>query len=612
MPVRYSDTVLSEIRSRVSIVEEISIHVSLRKTGRNHVGLCPFHDEKTPSFSVNEERAFFHCFGCGAGGDVFTFLRRIEGLGFPEVVRRLAAKSGVDLPQAPEDPRAREHERLYKLNEVARAYFRRCLLGRVGTVARRYVTERGIAAEVAERYALGYAPASGNGFSRLLADKKAPLDKAAELGLIGESARAGGSGSGGPAWYDRFRHRLMFPITDVTGRPVGFGGRLLADTRRRSAAARPLPKYLNSPDSSLYKKGALLYGLFEAKVALRERGRALIVEGYTDLLSLVQQGFPETVAVLGTALTLDQLRLLKRFTTDLYVFFDGDDAGRRAAARAFPLCVECGLTGKGIFLPQGEDPDSFGKRHGPAGLEALIRDAVPIEELYFTEHAPRPGAPAFARARAARDAVAVLAPIRDPVARGVLLGQIAQRFGVHEEELRRLRPERTPGRAERPAAVSTDRPAERYRPSAEGELLQLMLVDARAVAHVEERNLVSAFTEWGALAADVVAAWRRLPAADAGTGIDVAAFLDRLPKAMADRVSTMLMADAPPEDDRNAGEDAARVREQLMRDCIRRIEAARRRADRARVQQEIREAERRGDDAEVRKRLRMLGEMERS
>ena len=604
MPVKFSDTTLSEIRSRISIVEEISVHVSLRKTGRNHVGLCPFHDEKTPSFSVNEERAFFHCFGCGAGGDVFTFLRRIEGLDFPSVVRRLAAKAGVSLPQAPEDPRAREHERLYKLNEVARAYFRRCLLGPAGTVARHYVTERGIAADVAERYALGYAPARGNGLYRLLADKKAPLDKAAELGLIGASA----SGSDRSAWYDRFRHRVMFPITDVTGRPVGFGGRLIADTRRAAAADRPLPKYLNSPDSSLYKKGALLYGLFEAKAALRDRGRALIVEGYTDLLSLVQRGFSETVAVLGTALTLDQLRLLKRFTTDLYIFFDGDDAGRRAAARAFPLCVECGLTGKGVFLPQGEDPDSFGKRHGPAGIEELIRDAAPIEELYFTEHAPQPGAPAFARAQAAREAVAVLAPIRDPVARGVLLGQIAQRFGVNEEELRRLRPERTPVRTERPADVSTERPAAPYRPSAEGELLQLMLVDARVAAQVEERNLLPAFAEWGEIAADVAAAWRALPAADAG--IDVAAFLDRLPKAMADRVSTMLMAGEPSETD--PGEDAARVREQVMGDCIRKIEAGRRRAARARLQQEIRAAEQRGDEAEVRKRLRMLGEMGRS
>lgn len=610
MPVRYSDTILSEIRSRISIVEEISVHVSLRKTGRNHVGLCPFHDEKTPSFSVNEERAFFHCFGCGAGGDVFTFLRRIEGLDFPAVVRRLAAKAGVSLPQAPEDPRAREHERLYKLNEVARAYFRRCLLGPAGTVARRYVTARGIAAEVAERYALGYAPARGNGLSRLLADKNAPLDKAAELGLIGASTGAAAPGSNRPAWYDRFRHRLMFPITDVTGRPVGFGGRLIADTRRAAATERPLPKYLNSPDSSLYKKGALLYGLFEAKAALRDRGRALIVEGYTDLLSLVQRGFSETVAVSGTALTLDQLRLLKRFTTDLYIFFDGDDAGRRAAARAFPLCVECGLTGKGVFLPQGEDPDSFGKRHGPAGIEELIREAAPIEELYFSEHAPRPGAPAFARAKAAREAVAVLALIRDPVARGVLLGQIAQRFGVHEEELRRLRPERTQARTERPAAVSPGRPAAPYRPSAEGELLQLMLVDARVAAQVEERNLLPAFAEWGDVAADVAAAWRVSSAPDAG--IDVAAFLDRLPKAMADRVSTMLMAGEPPEAGLDPGEDPARVREQLMGDCIRKIEAGRRRAARARLQQEIRAAEQRGDEAEVRKRLRMLGEMERS
>ena len=189
---------------------------------------------------------------------------------------------------------------------------------------------------------------------RFLSAQRAPLAEAASLGLIGE--REGGG------WYDKFRHRIMFPITDVRGRPVGFGGRLIPSSQPNPAGTRTFPKYLNSPDSALYKKGSLLYGLYQAKETIRDKGRVLIVEGYTDLLSLVQRGFTETVAVLGTALTLGQLKLLKRFTTDIYIFFDGDEAGRRAATRAFPLCVESGLTGKGIFLPQGEDPDSFGKR----------------------------------------------------------------------------------------------------------------------------------------------------------------------------------------------------------------------------------------------------------
>lgn len=618
MPIRYSEDILSEIRSRISIVEVISVHVSLRKTGRNHVGLCPFHEEKTPSFSVNEERGFFHCFGCGAGGNAFTFLSRVEGLSFPEAVRRLAAKAGVGLPQAPDDPRARERDRLYRLNELARTFFRDCLRHQAGTPARRYLNGRGMTTEVAERYALGYAPASGRALTRFLINQTAPLDKAAALGLIGESTQPRTHDRSDAAkWYDRFRHRLMFPITDVAGRPVGFGGRLIADPRR-TAAQRPLPKYLNSPDSSLYKKGSLLYGLFEAKAAIRDRGRVLIVEGYTDLLSLVQQGFPETVAVLGTALTVDQLRLLKRFATDLYIFFDGDAAGRRAAARAFPLCVECGLTGQGIFLPQGEDPDSFGKANGPEGIQELIRAAVPIEELYFTQHAPSPGAPAFERARAARDAVTVLAPIRDPVTRGVLLGQIAQRFGVNEEELRRLRPERPAGRADRATAGAVERPGGRqaYRSSAEGELLQLMLVDRRVVSHVVEQNLIPAFQEWGEIAAEVVSAWQQHPVADSESGIDVGAFVERLPKAMADRVSTMLMddesGDRSPDRAHNVNEDAAQIREQLMWDCIRKIRTNRERSVRARLQREIREAEQRGDEAEVRKRLQTLRELGRS
>ena len=220
---------------------------------------------------------------------------------------------------------------------------------------------------------------------------------------------------------------------------------------------RPQPKYLNSPESALYKKGALLYGLFQAKEPIRETGRALVVEGYTDLISLVQRGFRETVAVLGTALTLEQLRLLKRFSTDIYIFFDGDEAGRRAATRAFPLCVEAGLTGRGVFLPQGEDPDSFGQAQGREGLEALIDTAAPLEEFYFTQHAPPPEASAFQRAQAAKEAVAVLSPMTDTMARGTLLTQVAQRFGVSEEELRRLRPNRPP----RSGPSSADQPRSR-------------------------------------------------------------------------------------------------------------------------------------------------------
>ena len=607
MAYKIPEETLTEIRSRISIVEVISVYVSLRKAGKNYTGLCPFHEEKTPSFSVNDERGFFHCFGCGAGGNAFTFLCRLEGISFPEAVRRLAAKAGVSLPQAPDDPQAREQDRLYRLTRLAKTYFRHRLLDKTGAAAQRYMAERGISPELAERFQLGYAPVGWNGLVRFLANRKAPLDKAAALGLIGE--RAGWderSRSGAHQWYDKFRHRLMFPITDVTGRPVGFGGRLLPDPQRDAGRERPQPKYLNSPESALYKKGSLLYGLFQAKETIRETGRVLVVEGYTDLLSLVQRGFHETVAVLGTALTLEQLRLLKRFSTDIYIFFDGDDAGRRAATRAFPLCVEAGLTGRGVFLPQGEDPDSFGQAYGREGLEELIDTASPLEEFYFTQHAPPPGASAFQRAQAAKEAVAVLSSMTDTMARGALLTQVAQRFGVNEEELRQLRPNRAP----QPAARSSDQqtagqggsPA-----SAELELIQLMLVDRQVVTHVCERNLIPAFQEWGEVATDIAQAWQQQAdhaPQDGRASIDIGAFLDRLPRRVADRVSKML-------GEEESGEKAA-TQEQLMRDCMEKIQQVQQKSKRVRLQREIREAELRGDDAGVRQRLEALRALGRS
>lgn len=600
MAHKIPEETLTEIRSRISIVEVISVYVSLRKAGKNYTGLCPFHEEKTPSFSVNDERGFFHCFGCGEGGNAFTFLCRLENISFPEAVKRLAAKAGVSLPQAPDDPQAREQDRLYRLTSLAKTYFRHCLLDTAGAAAQRYMAERGISPDVAERFQLGYAPLGWNGLVRFLANRRAPLDKAGALGLIGErTGRNERSRPEAQQWYDKFRHRLMFPITDVTGRPVGFGGRLLPDPQRDAGRERPQPKYLNSPESSLYKKGSLLYGLFQAKEPIREVGRVLVVEGYTDLISLVQRGFRETVAVLGTALTLEQLRLLKRFSADVYIFFDGDDAGRRAATRAFPLCVEAGLTGRGVFLPQGEDPDSFGQAQGQTGLEALIDTASPLEEFYFTQHAPPPEASAFQRAQAAKEAVAVLSSMTDTMARGALLTQVAQRFGVNEEELRRLRPNRTPQHSTPSPDPQRSRP-DNPPSSAELELIQLMLVDRQVVTHVGERNLIPAFQEWGEVAADIAQAWQQTD----HTSIDISPFLDRLPKRVADYVSKMLSEEE--------SEERAATQEQLMRDCVEKIQQVQHKSKRVRLQREIREAEKRGDDAGVRQRLEALRALGRS
>ncbi|MBM4255187.1 MAG: DNA primase [Deltaproteobacteria bacterium] len=589
MAERIPEATLAEIRARVSIVEVISAHVALRKAGRNYTGLCPFHGEKTPSFSVNEEGGFFHCFGCGVGGNAFTFLSRVEGITFPEAVRRLAAKAGVALPQAERDPQAQERARLYRINDIAATYFQRCLWGNIGESARRYVEERGINKDIAERFRLGFAPPGRDGLVRFLTMQKAPLDKAASLGLIGKLDDG--------RFYDKFRYRLMFPITDIVGRIVGFGGRLMPMAQAQTTnngQTRTLPKYLNSPESAIYKKSTLLYGLFQAKDAMKKNGRAILVEGYIDLLALVQNGHEETVAVSGTALGAAQLKALHNFIPEVYILFDGDEAGRKAATRAFPLCVEAELRGRGVFLPQGEDPDTFARKHGEDKLRELIDHAEPLEDFYFARHAPQPGATAFQRAQAAREAMGVLKTMTDVVARGALLTQIAQRFGVSEEELRRTATMQDSNRSAGPKSpvVPVRQEPQNAIATAETELLQLMLVDRHAALHVAQEGIIPAFQHWAHLATEVVSAWQNSDMLDLGD------FLGRLPKSVADRVTRMY---AGASNDREI-----EARQQMLLDCIAKIRNVQKRAERDRLRQELREAEQRGNEEELRTRLQHL------
>lgn len=589
MADRIPEASLAEIRARISIVDVISGYVALSKSGRNHMGLCPFHAEKTPSFSVHEERGFFHCFGCNVSGNVFTFVSKIEGLTFPEAVRRLAKQAGVALPQN-RDPQAQERARLYRLNELASVYFQRCLAGPNGGEARHYLAQRGLEPDIANQFRLGFAPPGRDGLVRFLTQQRADLGRAARLGLIGQPEQGG--------YYDKFRHRLMFPITDVVGQPVGFGGRLLPQAEQvRSASRRPLPKYINSSDSPVYKKGALVYGLAQAKAAIKSCERALLVEGYIDLLALVQHGHAETVAVLGTALTVDQLRQVRRFSREVYFFFDGDEAGRRAATRAYPLCLEAGVNGRGIFLPQGEDPDSFVREHGQAGLDNLIDQAASLQDFYLRRHALPPGASAFQRAQAARDALSELNP-SDALLRGALLTRVAQHFGVNEEELRRSAADARPSPAASPQLRPRRQPASSPQAAAETELLYLLLTDRRLALRAASEGIVAAFQHWGALATRIVAAWQE------HDQIDVGSVLDTLPQELAGLADRVSQADGHGPSEQNMDQ-----REQLFVDCVRRLQTTQRKSARERLQQQIREAESRGDDEAVRRGLYQLQQL---
>ncbi|MBM4247689.1 MAG: DNA primase, partial [Deltaproteobacteria bacterium] len=411
------DAILDEIKRRTDLAAVISEHVALKRSGRGFLGLCPFHQEKTPSFHVDPERGFFHCFGCNAGGNAFTFLMRVTGATFPEVVRTLAAKANVAVP---ESRSSGVHDRLAEVNGLAAQLFRIILReSRLGARGREYLERRGIDLETAQRFELGFAPLEG-WVEKLLKRDVSPGDLQA-LGLASPSKL----GRGG--MYPLFRDRLMFPIHDLSGRVIGFGGRAVGDVKG--------PKYLNSPETPLYRKGHHLYGLDLARDAIRAAGRIVLVEGYLDAIALVQAGIGNVAAVLGTALTVDQLKLGRRFAEDIVICFDGDEAGRRAALRAFPLCVDAiDLWPRAVFLPAGDDPDSFVRREGQQGFADLVTRAPTLFDFYLDELVGK-DAGVGETARAASRVASLLASVQDPIVRDKIVRGVAGRIGVSDAAL---------------------------------------------------------------------------------------------------------------------------------------------------------------------------------
>ncbi len=357
-----------EVRHQADIVKIIGDYVNLKKRGANHVGLCPFHHEKTPSFAVHPTKQIFKCFGCGEGGDVIGFVMRMENCEFLEAVRLIAQKSGISIPaSASERPNSADKTRfLYDINEWACQFFERTLWSREGQMARDYLDARSVRTETSKRLRLGYAPESWNEISSHLRRRGATPEQIVASGLV-VSREANTDRANTPrsphesSVYDRFRGRLMFPIFDIQGRAVAFGGRTF---RPSPAPDREEPKYLNSPETPIYTKGRHLYGLHLAKESIRREGWAVLVEGYLDFLLPFQEGVPNIAASLGTALTESQARLLRRFAQRVVVNFDADPAGRSATLRSIEVLMRAGLPVRVLALPQGEDPHSFVSREG--------------------------------------------------------------------------------------------------------------------------------------------------------------------------------------------------------------------------------------------------------
>ena len=435
---RFGQDKIEEVRARADIVEIVGAQVRLKRAGRNLVGLCPFHNEKTPSFSVNAERGFFHCFGCGAGGTVFDFVMRVEALTFAEALQSLARRYGIALPEHSSTGGAPGGERdaLALVNQTAAEFFEHVLWKtEEGTSARDYLKARGISEETARAFMLGFAPARPANLAGVVA-KRGMLEAAVKAGLVKRYDDR-------PP-YDMFRARLMFPIRDAQGRVLGFGGRVLDQS---------LPKYINSPESPIYSKARALYGVFEARQAIAKADRAIVVEGNIDAIALWQAGFKETVASLGTALTVDQLRLLSRYSRNIFACFDGDAAGRKASLRALEVFLGAGLFGSGVFIPAGFDPDTLVRDRGAQAFTELIDKSQLLVDYFLREQADAAGASLNGRTRAVERVAEILRMVANPIEFNLLARRAEDFLGVSEEVLRKVvREGRGANQAPRPPA----------------------------------------------------------------------------------------------------------------------------------------------------------------
>lgn len=414
---------LERIRAAIDIVDLVSGHVQLTPKGRNFLGLCPFHTEKTPSFNVNPELQIYRCFGCGAGGNVFKFVQEMDRVSFPEAVSFLARRCGVEIPEGGAARRDRQAaDKIYRSNEWAARYYHYLLRKDEGRRALDYLHDRGLSDEVIERFYLGYAPGGGTSL----------LERASRRGHTPELLEKAGlalPSRSGRGHYDRFRDRVMFPIANLSRRSIGFGARALKPGDE--------PKYLNSPETPVYHKGSVLYGLNWTRKEIVSRDCAIVVEGYMDLLALAQAGIGHVVASSGTALTEQQCRTLSRYARRVVLVFDGDAAGSAAAINGLQILIGAGLDAQIVSLPGDDDPDSYVRREGSGRFEQLVEQAQPALDFYIGRLAADYDLSTMAgKTRAIERVVPLVANCSDSVARDLMLRQVAQRLRVDERALR--------------------------------------------------------------------------------------------------------------------------------------------------------------------------------
>jgi DNA primase len=407
------EEMVEKVREAADIVDVISDYVTLKQTGRSFKALCPFHSEKTPSFVVSREKQIYHCFGCGAGGNAINFLMQHENVTFPEAVRALAKRYGIALPK-PTVEAGSETDIAFRLNLVAAKLWRAAMSGtKEGTRARAYLRSRGISEETEKAFMLGYAPSEGNILVQEARRLKISLSTLAGLGLAVSDERG---------TRDLFRRRLMFPIPSAGGRVLGFGGRVLDSGQ---------PKYLNSPETRVFRKSSTLYGIHAAKTALRAAGFAILVEGYMDVIALHSHGFSNAVASLGTAFTPEQARSLRRYCDSVVLVYDGDDAGRLATLRACAVAAEADLKTSVVRLSDGDDPDSYVRRAGPDALRSLLAGAAHYLDFVFAGHGREPE-------EVIKFALAIVGRVKDPIRAALETKRLSSLSGIAEPVLSKV------------------------------------------------------------------------------------------------------------------------------------------------------------------------------
>jgi DNA primase len=560
---RIPDELVEEIRSANDIVDVISERIPVKKAGRNYKAVCPFHQEKTPSFNINPERQIYHCFGCGAGGNVITFLMEYEKMGFLDAVRELAERAGIRLPDRT-GPGEGDDDPIFRANAMALEYFRRSLRSERGSAARAYLEGRGLTEETVETFALGYAPAGWDGLLSEARERSFAPDALEEAGL---AIRREGGGH-----YDRFRDRIIFPLLLSKTRVVGFGGRALGDQD---------PKYLNSPETRVYHKGRYLYGLWSARPVIRGSREAILVEGYMDVIALHEAGFTNTIASAGTALTPEQAKAISKYADKVFVAYDGDEAGLRAATRAAETLVALGLKVRIASFPGGKDPDSYVREAGAGALRERLEGALDFIDFMVRVS---PSSTADERERVARRLIETVARVEDPLKADLMLEKIADALSIRRAAVARAHAARreeadsrgvrgaAPGRGRDDAPVIEDAST-----AAQKGILSLVLCGDSSTARILSEI---APADFDAPARGV--AERLWEALGAGRPVDVAALLSE-PAADAERrLLTELSVLA----------DAAGDGERLCDDYIRTIE-------RRRIELEIRSIDRAIETAEM-------------